>query len=97
MEFKMSDIPIIADNKPTKTSIEAGKNYYFCACGRSANQPFCDGSHAGTGLKPMVLKAESTKDAYICMCKHTKNAPFCDGTHNQFTDDLVGKPGPGAG
>lgn len=87
--------PVIANNKPTKVSLEKGQEYYFCTCGRSQNQPFCDGSHKGTGFTPKAFKAEETNDAYLCQCKHTANAPFCDGTHKQFTDADVGKEGPG--
>ena len=73
--------PIIANNKPAKVSVEDGKEYYFCTCGRSASQPFCDGSHAGTDFKPQAFTANETGDAYLCQCKYTANAPFCDGTH----------------
>ncbi|MDX8388031.1 MAG: glutamate synthase-related protein [Ghiorsea sp.] len=86
--------PIIADNKPKKVELEKGKEYYFCACGRSKNQPFCDGSHVGTSFKPKAFTAETDGDAYLCACKQTGNAPFCDGTHKQFTSDDVGKEGP---
>ncbi|MGD9020787.1 MAG: glutamate synthase-related protein [Lysobacterales bacterium] len=87
--------PIIADNKPRKTELEKGKEYYFCACGRSANQPFCDGSHKGTPFKPLAFTAEEDGDAYLCACKHTRNAPYCDGTHKQFSAEQVGEEGPG--
>ncbi len=92
----MSNHPIIADNKPKKVHLNKGEEYYFCVCGRSKKQPFCDGSHAGTSFKPKAFTAESSGDAYLCACKHTKNAPFCDGTHKQFSANLVGKEGPGA-
>jgi len=88
------DKPTIADNKPINVSLNKGEEYYFCACGKSQNQPFCDGSHAGTSFKPVAFKAEN-EDAYLCMCKHTKNPPFCDGSHNQFGSEQVGKEGPG--
>lgn len=90
------DKPIIANNKPVKVELEKGNEYYFCTCGRSSNQPFCDGSHAGTNFKPKSFLAESSGDAFLCQCKHTQNAPFCDGTHKQFTDASIGKEGPGA-
>jgi len=87
--------PIIANNKPAKVSLEQDKEYYFCSCGRSSKQPFCDGSHAGTDFKPKAFKADATQDAWLCACKHTSNAPFCDGTHKNFEDNQVGMEGPG--
>lgn len=87
--------PIIANNQPIKVSLEQDKEYYFCSCGRSSKQPFCDGSHKGTGFSPKAFKAKNSGDAYLCACKHTGNAPFCDGTHKQFAAEDVGKEGPG--
>ena len=87
--------PIIADNKPKKVELTKGQEYYFCACGQSKKQPFCDGSHAGTSFKPKAFTAEQDGDAFLCACKHTANAPFCDGTHKQFTAKQIGKEGPG--
>lgn len=87
--------PIVANNKPAKQSLTEGKEYYFCMCGRSGNQPFCDGSHAGTDFKPKVFTAEKTGDAYLCQCKHSGNLPYCDGTHKQFDNEAIGKQGPG--
>lgn len=87
--------PIIADNKPVKVSLAKGQEYHFCTCGQSKSQPFCDGSHVGTSFNPKVIVSDEDGDAYLCACKHTANAPFCDGTHKQFTDEQVGKEGPG--
>jgi len=87
--------PIVADNKPTAVSLKKGEDYYFCTCGRSASQPFCDGSHAGTEFTPKAFTAEEDGESYLCACKHTANAPFCDGTHKQFSDEQVGKEGTG--
>ena len=87
--------PVIADNKPAKVALNKGEEYYFCTCGRSSKQPFCDGSHKDTDFKPKPFKAEDDGDAYLCKCKHSKNLPFCDGSHKQFDDDDIGKEGPG--
>ena len=89
------DKPIVADNRPKKVELTKGQEYYFCVCGRSKSQPFCDGSHAGTSFKPRGFTAEQDGEAYLCACKHTANAPFCDGTHKQFSGEQVGKEGPG--
>ncbi len=87
--------PIIADNRPIKVDLEKGQEYYFCTCGRSTNQPYCDGSHSGSEYSPKAVIAEEKGEAYLCACKHTANTPFCDGTHKQFGDAQVGKEGPG--
>lgn len=76
--------PKQADNKPLIVDLEAGKTYAWCACGLSANQPWCDGSHKPTGLAPKVFKAEESKKAAMCMCKATGNPAFCDGTHSRL-------------
>ncbi len=88
--------PIIADNKPIKVNLVKGQEYYFCTCGKSKNQPFCDGSHAGTSFTPQAIVAESDEEAYLCACKHSANKPYCDGTHQQFSDDEIGKEGLGS-
>ena len=76
--------PKIAQKAPYVVELEAGKEYYWCACGQSKNQPFCDGSHKGTEFKPLPFNAKETGSAYLCGCKHSKNAPFCDGTHRSL-------------
>ena len=73
--------PKIAQKKSYPVEVEAGKKYAWCSCGLSEKQPFCDGSHADTGLKPYVFTAEETKTVFLCGCKYTKNTPFCDGSH----------------
>lgn len=77
----MSDVPRIAQKAPYKVEVEAGKAYFWCACGRSANQPFCDGSHEVTDLRPVRYKAEKDGTVFFCGCKQTGNKPLCDGTH----------------
>lgn len=73
--------PKIAVRHPAAVALEAGKRYAWCRCGLSQRQPFCDGSHKVTDLRPIVFTAEKTETVYLCQCKHTKNQPFCDGTH----------------
>ena len=65
-------------------TVEAGKSYFWCACGRSKTQPFCDGSHKGTGFAPVMFKAEKTEEVWFCGCKATGTKPFCDGSHNRL-------------
>lgn len=87
--------PVVSDNKPAKVDLKKNEEYYFCVCGRSADQPFCDGSHKETPFEPKAFKTEEDGSAYLCACKHTGNAPYCDGSHKQFSADDVGKEGPG--
>lgn len=72
--------PHIAQKAPYQLDLEPG-TYWYCACGKSAKQPFCDGSHKGSEFVPMKFELTEAKSVLICGCKHTKNAPFCDGTH----------------
>ncbi len=74
---------MIAAKEPAVMELESG-TYYWCACGRSKNQPFCDGSHEGTSFKPMAFEVSGKKSVALCQCKHTKNPPFCDGTHESL-------------
>lgn len=75
--------PVIFDKKPKVMELEAG-TYWWCACGRSKDQPFCDGSHQGTGIQPLEWKLLEKKRVAFCLCKQTKHAPLCDGTHSQL-------------
>jgi CDGSH-type Zn-finger protein len=76
--------PHIAAKSPAEVELEAGKTYYFCACGLSKNQPFCDGAHKGTGMKSHPFTAEKDGKAWLCQCKQSGGIPFCDGTHNKI-------------
>lgn len=80
----MTDTPHIAQKGPYPIELEAGKTYFWCACGQSKNQPFCDGSHKGGTFNPTKFTAETSKTAYLCGCKQSAKAPFCDGTHNRL-------------
>ena len=75
--------PKIAAKFPKMVSLQKG-TYYWCACGRSINQPFCDGSHKDSGYTPLSFIVKGKKDVWLCQCKHSKNKPFCDGTHNKI-------------
>ena len=78
----MADAKIV-DRKPAVLELEPGK-YHWCACGRSADQPFCDGSHAGTGISPVPFELEEKKRVALCQCKRTSRSPMCDGTHSSL-------------
>lgn len=87
-------VPIIAAKTPAKVELEAGKDYFWCRCGKSKSQPFCDGSHAGTDITPLKFTTEKSGPAALCQCKSSANAPFCDGTHASLGDLAVGDPAP---
>ncbi len=72
--------PVSPQKAPYGLDLDPG-TYYWCACGRSRNQPFCDGSHQGTGFAPVQFTVDERKKLWLCGCKHTGTAPYCDGTH----------------
>ena len=74
----------VAQKGPFAVEVEAGKAYFWCACGRSGDQPFCDGSHRGSGLLPLEHKVEQRETLAWCGCKQTGTPPFCDGSHNRL-------------
>jgi len=74
---------IKASNAPYIVSVEEGKNYFWCSCGKSTRQPFCDGSHKGTDFTPVKYQATESIKVFFCGCKATKTQPLCDGSHNK--------------
>ena len=75
--------PDIPQKAPYAVEVEAGKTYWWCACGKSKTQPFCDGSHKGTPFTPVEYKAEKSEKVWFCGCKHSASKPLCDGSHKQ--------------
>jgi CDGSH-type Zn-finger protein len=80
----MSEQPRIGGREPVLVELVAGETYWWCRCGRSQSQPFCDGSHEGTGIEPVVFTPTRTERVWLCVCKQSKLAPICDGTHNKL-------------
>jgi len=75
------DKPVATQNAPIPVEVEAGKKYFYCTCGQSKKQPFCDGSHSGTDFKPTLIEVEETKTIYFCGCRASKKGHLCDGSH----------------
>ncbi|MDM8548062.1 CDGSH iron-sulfur domain-containing protein [Candidatus Venteria ishoeyi] len=78
------DDVVIARKSPYPVDVTEGKTYFWCTCGRSQDQPFCDGAHQGTDFEPMMFIADKTDKVYLCGCKHSTRPPFCDGSHQKL-------------
>ena len=78
--------PVVAQKGPYKVQLSPG-TFWWCCCGRSSNQPFCDGSHKDTGLSPMKVEISETGTYALCGCKYSGNIPFCDGSHRNLQED----------
>ena len=76
--------PTIAQKSPYPVEVEAGKAYFWCSCGNSAKQPFCDGSHKGSDFTPVKYEATETKTVYFCGCKHSASPVLCDGSYSKL-------------
>jgi glutamate synthase domain-containing protein 2 len=89
LEIFMSEKATVFDNKPKKVELVKGEHYFYCACGKSGGQPFCDGSHRGTSFVPKKFSPTQTGTALLCQCKQTHNPPYCDGTHKTVLKEIV--------
>ena len=76
--------PKVVQKFPYKVNVESEKSYWWCSCGKSSKQPFCDGSHEGTEFLPLKVKLDEEKEVFFCGCKMSKNGAFCDGTHKDL-------------
>lgn len=77
--------PTVAGTTPVAVTLESNKTYHWCACGMSASQPFCDGSHKESSFVPKSFASDQAGEAHLCMCKMTRNPPYCDGSHKTLT------------
>jgi CDGSH iron-sulfur domain-containing protein 3 len=87
MTDEKMDKPKVASRTPFPLEVKQGKTCYWCSCGLSANQPFCDGSHKGSGMAPVSYTAERDKIVFFCGCKQSASAPVCDGSHTRLPAD----------
>ncbi len=81
-----SDLPVVDCIDPALLQLERDKAYFWCTCGRSRQQPFCDGSHAGTGLQPLRFSPAKSQTFWLCNCKYTRTPPYCDAAHNRLVE-----------
>lgn len=79
--------PVVAGKSPIPVDLKKGETYYWCSCGKSSTQPFCNGAHEGSLFKPLAFTAEKDETAYLCTCKQTKTPPYCDGSHKNLKED----------
>ena len=84
MDIIEQSLPSIPQKAPFKVAVEVGQKYFWCSCGLSKNQPFCDSSHKGTGFKSVMFEATESKVIYFCGCKNSKRVALCDGSHNSL-------------
>jgi CDGSH iron-sulfur domain-containing protein 3 len=77
--------PTVAARAPIAVDVEAGKTYWWCACGKSTTQPFCSGAHKGSPFAPVAYVPERSGRVFFCVCKHSGHAPLCDGTHKTLS------------
>jgi CDGSH-type Zn-finger protein len=80
----MAEEPVVAQKGPYQVDLKEGQAYFFCRCGRSKKQPFCDGTHKGTGIEPVRFTVDAAGTYNLCGCKSSDDLPFCDGTHNML-------------
>lgn len=80
----MSDTPVVAQKSPFPAEVTEGKTYFWCSCGKSSKQPFCDGSHKGSDFAPVKFTAPADKKVFFCGCKASAKSPLCDGSHSKL-------------
>jgi len=84
MSQQIDNLPKVPQKAPYKVDLEQGKTYWFCSCGLSEKQPFCDGAHKGKGIAPIKFECDTAKAYYLCGCKHSNKGHLCDGSHDKI-------------